>query len=388
MDLSFSDEQAMLMDAARTFLERECPASLVRALQEDGGREQASTLWRHLADDGWLGLAFPEDVGGGGGTLADLGLFYEAAGRVLLPTAFAATIHAGLVVEALGTAEQRAEHLGAIATGRCVAAVAAAELEAHHDPAHYRTRAQRHDGGWLLSGQKAFVPNGQSADLLLVVARAEAAEPPAATTVFVVPAGTPGVTTSPLATFAKDPQAIINFEAVKLGLDAALGGPGGIGQAGPGLAGVEDAVTALQAMEMVGGAGQVLRMTVAYVSERIQFGVPIGSFQAVQHHLADVAIKVDGAWLAALQAVWLVSEGQPAVREVSIAKSAANEAYVFSTEMAHQLHGGIGYVREYDLHLWSQRAKVTALTFGTEEHHFHRIATAVGGSSDLRVKAD
>jgi alkylation response protein AidB-like acyl-CoA dehydrogenase len=139
------------------------------------------------------------------------------------------------------------------------------------------------------------------------------------------------------------------------------------------LARADDVMTALSAMEMVGGAQRVLEMTIEYVSGRTQFDRPIGSFQAVQHHAADMAISVHGARLAALQAMWLVSERLPASRELAIAKSAANDTYTGVTLTAHQLHGGMGVTREHDLHLWSEQARAASLRLGTSDHHLDTI---------------
>lgn len=377
MDLEFSEDQQLLRQSVRDFFEGECTIDVVRSLQEPGSTGHSAELWRKLADGGWLGMAFPEEYGGGGSSLFDLGIVYEESGRVLLPTPFYSTIHAGLLIEALGTEEQKATYLGKIADGSMVGTVALAELGAVHDPRYLETQAKHEGGSWVLSGKKAFVQNASVADPLIVIARTA----PGGTdglSAFIVPRDKAGVTITDHKTFARDNQGIVEFTNVQLGDDAILGGPGATDSAWAAVKKVTDKVTALQCMEMSGGMQKVLETTVEYVKDRVQFGVPIGSFQAVQHFAANMATQVDGARLSAMQALWLVSEGYPAAREISIAKAWANEAYVYVTVTAHQLHGGIGYVRESDLHLWSQRAKTTGLTLGTEDYHYDRIATAIG----------
>ena len=192
-------------------------------------------------------------------------------------------------------------------------------------------------------------------------------------------AGADGVAVAPQATFAHDRQARVVLDGVRVGADAVLGGPAAPGTATAAALGDARARwVALQCAEMVGGAQKVLELTSAYVTGRIQFGRPIGSFQAVQHHVADMAIRADGAGLATHQALWLLAHGRPAAKAVAVAKAWTGEAYKAITVMAHQLHGGMGYVREHDLHLWSEHAKSTELTLGGRDHHLFGVAAELG----------
>jgi len=378
VDLELSEDQRELQQGVREFLEGTSTIATVRALQEEGSTGHSDDLWSKLAEGGWLGMALPEEYGGSGSSLFDLGLFYEEAGRVLLPTPFFSTIQTALLIEKLGTEEQKAEYLGKIAEGGMVGTVAFTELDVLHDPRYLHTTAKRDKGGaWIITGQKAFVQNASVANPFIVIART-ATGGVDGVTAFLVPADADGVSVDYHKTFAKDNQGLVTFNDVKLDDTAVLGGDAGLDNAWPAYASMLEAATALQAMEMAGGAQKVLETTVNYVKDRVQFGVPIGSFQAVQHFAADMATQIDGAKLTAMQALWLISEGYPATREVSIAKSAANEAYVFVTTQAHQLHGGMGYVREVDLHLWSQRAKATELSLGNTDYHLERLATSIG----------
>ena len=380
MDLRLSDEQQLLVDSARRFFEHEFPSETRRQFRGDEAIGHSPDLWARMADQGWLGLAFPEEEGGSGGTLLDLGLVVEEAGRSLIPTTFRSTLQAALVVSALGTSQQRKTLLGRLSTGELVAALAFAEPQAIHDPRYFSTEAVEDGDDWVLSGTKSFVANAQLADPLLVVARTGPWRAQQLR-VFLVPAVTDGVDRRRLRTFAGDPQFTVQLDHVRLGPESILGAPGTDADAWPALAQAREQATALLCAEMVGGAKKVVEVTAAYVTGRVQFGRPIGSFQAVQHHLANAATAVTGARLATYQALWRLSEGLPARREVALAKAWTSEAYKGATLTAHQLHGGMGYVLESDLHLWSEHAKACEIALGSRDHHLKTVATELGLSA-------
>jgi len=234
----------------------------------------------------------------------------------------------------------------------------------------------------VVDGTKLFVPNAGVADDLVVVAHDPAATGAGAVRLVVVPTGTPGVRRSRISTFAHDAQHEVSFAAVRLPADSVLAD--GSTDAWPVMEEVRRVATALHCVEMVGGARAVLDRTVQYVTDRVQFGRPIGSFQAVQHHVADLSTRIDAAGLAAWQAVWRCSLGSDAPADagspeaaVAIAKVAAGDAYVETTLMAHQLHGGIGFTDDHDLHLWSDRARAAALALGTREDHLRALGTLI-----------
>lgn len=376
MDLELTQDQELLQRSAADFFARELPSSLVRELQAPGASGHDEGLWRKMAETGWVGLAIPREYGGGGATLLELGLLYEEAGRALAPTTLYSTMYAALLITALGTEEQKKRYLTRIAQGEMIGTVAYAELQALHNPDYFQTTAVREGEGWRLTGTKAFVPNAHLADPLIVVARDGAS---GGLTAFLVESRAQGLSAEPHQTFGKDRQSLVRLEGVRLPPAAVLGGDAGAGKAEPAFEQATQQATALQCVEMAGGARKILEMTVAYVSQRRQFGVPIGSFQAVQHHLANVATAVDGARLAAYQAVSLLSEGSPCPREVAIAKAWASEAYKNASVIAHQVWGGIGYTTEVDLHLYSNRAKATELTFGTRDFHLRRLGDLLAG---------
>jgi alkylation response protein AidB-like acyl-CoA dehydrogenase len=322
---------------------------------------------------GWLGLPIPGSLGGGDGDLLDLAVVFEEAGRVLAPTTLYSTVAATLLLHLAGDNAQRAHFLPPIVAGQRLASIALHEEALRSSPQSLTTVVDEVDGGVVVSGTKVFVANAEVADDIVVVARTRVAEPDPIRLV-VVPTHAPGVCVESLATFAGDAQHIVHLESVSAPSDRVLGGPAGASRP---LERTLRQVTALQCVEMVGGASRVLEMTISYVTARSQFGRPIGSFQAVQHHITNTSIAVDAARLAAWQAVWRCTTDDDPAREVSIAKVAANEAYVAATLTAHQLHGGIGFAIDHDLHLWSDRARATAQAFGTTDDHLRMLGDRV-----------
>lgn len=370
-------EQRSIQASVRDLLEAECPAALVQQLADPGSTGHSDQLWSRLARDGWLGMSFPPQAGGAGASLFDLGLVYEQAGRALVPTTLYSTIHAALMVQELGSPRQATEILGAIALGDLLGTVAISERQAIHDPRHFTTRAVPSRDRWVLSGQKAFVQNAHVADFLIVPARTGDVH----TTdmaAFFVPRNSPGIRAREHQSFGGDRQSVVTFEDVVLTEDDILAGLPRMGAVWASIEAVADRATALQCMEMAGGAQHVLDMTIRHVSGRTQFGRTLASFQAVQHHLANMAILIEGSRTSAMDALSLLGRGASARREVSIAKSWGSSAYVGVTLMAHQLHGGMGYTRESPLHLWSQRAKATQVSLGGPDHHLDRIASSIG----------
>jgi alkylation response protein AidB-like acyl-CoA dehydrogenase len=381
-NLALSAEQEALRASARAFLQRACPPELVRRVGAPGGNGHDAGLWRGMAELGWVGLALPEAVGGGGGGLLDLAVVYEEAGRALVPTTLYSTVEAALLVDRAGADAPRAGLLPAVVGGDRIVSLAYHEEGMASSPDALATTATVEGDVVVVDGTKLFVPNAGVADDLVVVARDPDGTGAGAVRLVVVPTGAPGVRRSPLTTFAHDAQHEVSFTEVRLPVDRVLAGAST--DAWPVVAEVRRVATALQCVEMVGGARAVLDRTVRHVTDRVQFGRPIGSFQAVQHHIADLSTRIDAAGLAAWQALWRCSLGSDAPADtgsaeaaVAIAKVAAGDAYVETTLIAHQLHGGIGFALDHDLHLWSDRARAAALTFGTREDHLRALGTLV-----------
>jgi alkylation response protein AidB-like acyl-CoA dehydrogenase len=374
VDTQLSEDQTALEDSCRTLLEREWPLEQAMKTLGPGGSRHSSQLWSTLAEAGWLGLPFSVDLGGAGGDLVDLGLCYRAAGERLVPNTLYSCIFAELLIERLGSEAQKNEYLPPIIAGTSLATIAYSEPHAGEQARLFRTTATRAGTGWVLSGVKAFVPDVETADVIFVLANARSNSDRADWGLFAVAPDRVSGAVRRHGALGGEALYQIELSKVQLPADALLGGEAALPCTLDAFHDVVEQATALQCMEVVGGASAVLRRTVEYVSERQQHGRAIGSFQAVQHMLADVAIQLDGARVAALQALFLKSKGRPAAREVAISKIASGELYANATTTAHQVWGAMGYARESGVYLWSERAKVTDARFGTAASHLRKLA--------------
>ena len=367
MDLGLSEIQQMLKNSAREFLSQECPLTLVREMEEDS-RGYTDELWRQIAGLGWTGIAFPEQYGGTGGSFLDLAVLLEEIGRSLTPGPFFSTVVlGGFTVQDAGTEEQKRDILTRICSGQLLMTLALTEASATYEPWGIETTATREGDSFKLSGQKLFVPDAHAADILLVAARTSQSDDPAeGITLFMVPANSQGLTVNQLSTISSDRQCEISFEDVTVPAQAVLGEVDG---GWPIIQRALHRATAGKCVEMLGGADAVLEMTVEYAKQRTQFGRPVGTFQAVQHHCANMATDVEGCRQIAYHAAWRVSEGDSAEREVSMAKAWVSAAYQRVCNLAHQCHGAIGFTKEHDLQLYTRRAKVQELTYGDVNYH-------------------
>ena len=373
MDLGLNETQQMLRTSAREFLEAECPASYVRDMEQDE-RGYTPQFWDKLAGLGWLGLVFPERYGGSELGFVELAILLEEMGRVLLPGPYFSTVlMAGMTIAEVGSEDQKREYLSGIASGRLIMTMALTEPSGRWDAEGVQATAEPSDGGYALNGVKLYVPNANVSDHVIVAARTGQGETDIS--LFVVPSNTDGLTVTALQTIASDKQSELVMDNVYVPGSALLGDVDG------GWDTIEKALkwgAVGKCAEMLGGAQQTLDMTVAYAKQRIQFGRSIGSFQAIQHHVADMAADVEGCRYITYQAAWALAEGLPAEREVAMAKAWVSDAYHRVCMMAHQCHGAIGFTKEHDLQLYSRRAKAGELMFGDAEHHMEKVASAVG----------
>jgi alkylation response protein AidB-like acyl-CoA dehydrogenase len=366
MDFTHSAEQLELRSVARDVLARACPISLVRELREPGSDGFSPALWQALTAAGIFGIAFEEKYGGAGAGQYELALVFEAAGRALCPTIVYSSLIFGLALNRLGDDEHKTRYLPDLIEGRLRASHA---LWNPSNAADIRPRlsALRVDGGWALTGRLMFVQNAETADVVLVAARTSAHREPARTYGFLVRPGAPGWTARALATIAHDQQSEVLLDGHFVADADVLTGLDGSGLDENDVAWVANSAVALQCMEMVGGTAAALEQTVEYTKVREQFGRAIATFQAVQHLVADMRIALESARLTATQAAWWTARGDVATRAVAIAKMKCNDAYKWTTLNCHQLQGGMGYVLDTDLHLWSSRAKLTELQGGTTD---------------------
>jgi alkylation response protein AidB-like acyl-CoA dehydrogenase len=365
VELAPTAEQQAVRDAARRFLESEITPERRRAWDRTAEGHDPQ-FWQAVARLGWFGYGLPEAYGGQGASLLDLGLLLEECGRAAAPFGIFAAITGGLALAALGTPAQRRAWLPAVARGEKLVTLAVAEEHAAADPAAFTTTVRRRGRLLALGGEKRYVLQGPTADAFLVAARQGRGA-----SLVLVPADAPGVSVRAHATFGKDRQSVVRFRDVALSPAALAGRPG---TAWPRLVLLRRRLAALLCADMVGGADAVLEMTTRYVCEREQFGAKLGTFQAVQQMVAVMAIDLEGARHATRQALWRLAEGQPAEREIAIAKAWTGRAYRDITLSAHQLHGGAGYIVEHVLHRYSARAKEAELRFGSTEEWLEDLA--------------
>jgi alkylation response protein AidB-like acyl-CoA dehydrogenase len=375
MDISLSEEQELLQGSARDFLQQECPIRLVRAMEDDEQGYDLS-LWKQMADLGWLGLVLPEEHGGAGGTMMDLAVLLEEFGRALVPGPFIPTVvQTGLPLVWAGSDQQRRDYLPRLIQGERIGTMAWHEPSATSAPWGIETMATAQGEDYLLNGTKLCVPYAHVADYLLTVARtAKGATPADGITLFLVDAKSPGVTITKLGTIADDHQCEVLLQDVQVSRRQVLGE---VGKGWPLVEQIRRYGAVAKCAEMVGIAQQAFEISLNYAKTRVQFGRPIGSFQVIKHKLANMVIDVDGSRYVTYRAAWLLSEGLPAAQEVAVAKAWTNEACRRVVREAQQVHGGIGYTKEYDLQLYTRRAKAAEIAFDGSDTHREAVATSL-----------
>ncbi|MEU6139508.1 acyl-CoA dehydrogenase family protein [Streptomyces sp. NPDC047081] len=360
-----------LRASVREFLEDKSPEEAVRKLMESEPRFDVE-VWAQAADQLRLpGLAIPEEYGGDGFGLVELGVVLEEMGRALFCAPFFATVLlAAQALLASGDKEACARHLPGIASGRTTATLAVAEDNGSWDPALITARALPDgDGGWRLSGRKCFVLDGTTADLVLVVARTVAG--PA---LFAVEREATGVTAEPMETLdATRAMARLTLDAAPATLVGADGAGGRI------MARVLDLASVGLAAEQTGGARRCLEMSTEHACTRHQFGRPIGSFQAVKHKCADMLVQVELAEAASREAARLAAEGSAQFPvAAAVAHAGCSKAYMFAAMENIQVHGGIGFTWEHPAHLYFRRAKSSQLLFGGPAIYHERLLDRLG----------
>src|SRR5436309_2774245 len=375
MNFAFSEEQEQLREAVRRFLEAKSPSTEVRRLMETTeGYDPA--VWSQMAQElGLQSLHIPEEYGGQGFTFVELGIVLEEMGRVLLCAPYFSTVvlAADAIMNA-GTPDQQGKLLPGIAAGETIAALAFTEPNGKWDAAGIEMVAKGSGEGYTLDGTKMFVIDGHTANLIVVAARLDGTSGEDGISFFTVDADAAGLTRTPLATMDQTrKQAKLEFDNVP----ATLIGTDGAGWNA--LERVLDLAAVALAAEQVGGAQKVLEMAVEYAKVRVQFGRPIGSFQAIKHKCADMLLEVESAKSAAYYAGWCASELNDELPSVaSLAKAYCSEAYFHATAENIQIHGGIGFTWEHPAHLYFKRAKSSELLFGDPTYHRELLAQRIG----------
>ncbi len=368
MDFQFTEEQDMLRNFARSFMEDKITKEHVREM-ETNDLGFSEDLWKEMAEMGWMGLVFPEEYGGQGMGFFELTVLLEEMGRACCPGPFFSTVLCGMSIMDAGTEDQKKEYLAKIGDGSMKMALALLEPAGTLSAEGIATTATADGSDYVLNGTKLFVADANAADHLLVAAKTGSG-----VTMFIVDAGSAGIGTTMLTTIASDKQAEIVLENVK------VSGANVLGTVDKGW---EVAQKIIQrgaigkCAEIIGGAQLVLEMTIEYSKERVQFGKPVGSFQAVQHHAANMATDIDGSKFITYEAAWLMGEGEQCAKEISMAKAWCSDAYQRVLTTAHQVHGAIGFTMDHDLQLYFRRGKAAELAFGDADYHRELIAQAI-----------
>jgi len=376
LDYEYSEEQLILKKVARDFLEKECPKSLIREMEESE-TGHSPELWRKMAELGWMGLIFPEEYDGMGGDFLDLVILLEEMGKALLPAPFLSTVVCGgLPILENGTDKQKKEFLPKIANGEMIMSFAIAEASGNYDPSGIHLRAMYAEDDYVLFGMKLFVPDAQVADYLLCVTRSDEGENVEnEITLFLVDSKSIGLNYEPLKTIGFEKQYEVAFQGVRLSPDNILGE---LNQGWPITKRILDQAAIAECGVILGGAQQVIDMSVAYSKERVQFGQPIGKFQVIQHKCADMSIDLESTRYMTYLAASKLSKGLPYCVEASVAKACASDAYKRICVHGQQIHGGVGLTTEHDMQLYFRRSKMAEFAFGDAVFHRELIAQKMG----------
>jgi alkylation response protein AidB-like acyl-CoA dehydrogenase len=370
MNFAFSEEQEELRKTVRSFLESKSPESEVRRLMDtEDGYDPA--VWSQMGEQmGLQGLAIPEEFGGSGYSFVELGVVLEEMGRALLCAPYFSTVvlAANTLLQS-GDDAAKKDFLPGIAAGETIATLAFTEPSGKWDESGITMEATQQGDGWVLNGTKMFVIDGHTADLVIVAART-----PAGVSLFTVVGDAPGLTRTALSTMDQTRKQarleLADTPARLIGTD---------GQGWTVLGTVLDLAAVALSAEEVGGAQKVLEMAVEYAKVRVQFGRPIGSFQAIKHKCADMLLEVESAKSAAYYGMWCAAEMNDELPSVaSLAKAYCSEAYFHAAAENIQIHGGIGFTWEHPAHLYFKRAKSSELMFGDPTYHRELLAQRIG----------
>ena len=374
MDVLPNEEEQMVKNLAREFLEAECPASLAREMEKDD-LGYPPELWRQMADLGWLSMSLPEPYGGQGLPLTYLGLVAEELGRAIAPVPFHSTMVAALTIAEAGDDRQKQDLLPRVCSGNLVLSWAFSEENPRYLPETILCQAAEDGDSFALTGTKMFVDNFIASEKCLVACRtAPATDDNAGISLLLVDTGSAGVSQISLTTLAKDKQSKVTFNNVRVPKTNLIGE---LNQGWPIAQRMLDRGTVLLCAQMVGAARKDAEMGIEYAKSRVAFGRPIGAFQSVQHMCADMILWVDGGQLLTYEALWKMDQGLPSAMEVSQAKSFCNDKCEAVVRTSQVLHGGMGFMMEFDLHLWYRRVTAWTMRLGTSFEHRARIAQAL-----------
>ena len=374
MDTTLSEEEVMIRETARKFLETHCPTKLVREMEKDA-KGFPPALWRQAAELGWQGLALPEQYGGSAMPLTYLGLVLEEVGRALAPLPLHSTVVAALAIARDGNEELRGAVLPGVVAGDSVLTWAFHEQNPLLVPEAVQCRAVAEGSDFVLNGSKMFVDNYVAADHCLVVCRTAAASAAnAGLSLFLVDTKSSGLSQVPLVTLAKDKQSEVHFENVRVSGKNLIGA---LHQGWPIAERMLEQATALLCAQMLGATRKDAEMAVEWSKYRKAFGQPIAAFQSIQHMCADMLMWIDGGNLLTYEALWKMDQGLPAGVEASQAKAFCNEKCEAVVRICQGIHGGIGFMMEFDLQLWYRRVCAWTMRLGTGFEHRAKVARAL-----------
>ena len=376
MNLDFTEEQDILRASAKSFIEKECSSEKVREI-EDSEEGYSKEIWKKMAELGWMGIVFPEEYGGYGGTFMDLIVLMEEMGRGILPSPFFSTVVlSGAVLMEGGSEAQKKEYLEKISAGDLIMALALYEPNGSYKPSGITLKANPNNDGYTIQGTKMFVGDANIADYLLVAARTkEGADFEDGITLFIADAKDKGITCNKMSSVGSDNQCEVIFDNVSVTKESIIGS---LDKGWEVIQKANQKAIVAKCAEMVGGMEASLEMTTAYTKEREQYKRPIGNFQVIQHYLSNMFIKTNTAKNLTYEAAWMAGEGLHCTYHVSAAKSYVSDAYKYVTERGVQVHGAIGTTREHDMGLYYRRAKAADVLLGDCVHHNELVAKELG----------
>ena len=369
MDITIDDDQRLLHDTALAFAQKALTPARIRELEttEDGFDTK---VWRQMAEMGWTGAMFPEQYGGSGANLLDLALIVEALGQAATPSPIYSTVvEAGLLLLDAGSPAQRERYLPRIATGDVIMTAAITEPGGGLAPGEIRTGITRSGNGFTVNGTKLFVRDAGAAEAIICLGRSGEGENDL--TLVIVPRDAPGLKLRRLQAAGGEALWEVIFHNVTVDADSVVGEPG---DAWPHVARLLLRGAALKSAELVGIGQASLDLTLSYAKTRVQFERPIGSFQGVQHHCAEMYRDLEVSRLLAWQAAASLGDGLVGDRETAMAKAKTSEAMPAVTRTAHQIHGAIAYYRDYPLELYYHRAIAAQAAYGDAGHHRRALA--------------